>query len=103
MTPRRRKTDSPGTWIAPNAREIVAATFNQPTDPEEDLVVSSPTEATITLSLSEYQASALIGALLEFGERWEEERENARAVAGYVRGQCPAEWIADDGLEELSA
>ena len=45
-------------------------------------------EVTITLTLSEYEASGLNGALLEFAERWDEEDGGVSAICG----QLPEGW-----------
>lgn len=64
-------------------RQLQAADDQQPT---------TPVEAAITLSLSEYEASVITGALVEFSDRW----PDAAAAAGYLRErvarQCPSGW-----------
>jgi len=54
--------------------------------------MDTPTEATITLSLSEYEASIITGALAEFGEHWPEERHTATYLRERILPQLPGVW-----------
>lgn len=51
-------------------------------------------EVTITLNLSEYEASVLNGALIEFAEKWGPDEGGASAICGQLYAQLPAEWEA---------
>jgi hypothetical protein len=51
-----------------------------------------PVEADVEFCLSEYEASVLNGALVEFGERWPEEANGAKAVLAQLIPQLPPEW-----------
>jgi hypothetical protein len=62
-----------------------------PMSPETAVV--TPTEATITLDLSEYEASVVTGALIEFAAKWGTPDGDAAAyLRDRVRDQLPAEW-----------
>lgn len=50
------------------------------------------TETTITLGLSEYEASIITGALAEMGERWPEEKHTATYLRERIIAMLPAEW-----------
>ncbi len=45
----------------------------------------------ITLNLTEYEASVLTGALLEFAERWPDDAHTATYLRGLVKSQLPWE------------
>lgn len=50
------------------------------------------TEVEIRLTLTEYEASILTGALLEFDDSWDADGDTAVALRRDIMVQLPTEW-----------